>query len=274
MLLIYNLMALLLWAIALWLSSLRSKNVNIVDVGWGLGFVLVAWLTWYQQRFFLQAEMTQSTAAPSNPNVTYAWILVAMVTLWGLRLSGYLAWRNWGKAEDYRYAAMRSYWGNRFPLRSLVTVFGFQAVLLWFISLCVQVGISGLAVPQFQLFVGLAVWSIGLVFETVGDWQLMRFKGNADNKGKVMNKGLWRWTRHPNYFGDFLVWWGIYLAAAQPSSWWATVSGPALMSFLLIRVSGVKLLEASLKNRVEGYDQYVKRTSSFFPWFPKQLKEK
>lgn len=264
MVFIINLMALFLLAFVFWLSSLRSKNVNIVDVGWGLGFVLVAWLTWLQQKFFMQHDAGQSDARQ-----TYAWILLVMVTVWGLRLSGYLTWRSWGKAEDYRYAAMRSHWGDRFPRRSLVTIFGFQAVLIWFISLCVQVGISGSPVPRFQLGVGFVIWAVGFVFESVGDWQLMRFKNDVRNQGKVMNRGLWRWTRHPNYFGDFLVWWGIYLVAAQSASWWGTIAGPVLMSFLLIRVSGVKLLEASLNQRVDGYRDYVQRTSSFFPWFPK-----
>jgi len=264
MLFAINLLALLALGSLLWSSSLRSKNVNIVDVGWGLGFVLVAWLTWIYRRLSTASPMPEAEAIP------YATLLLWMVTLWGLRLSGYLTWRSWGKPEDYRYAAMRSHWGERFPLRSLLTVFGFQAVLIWFISLCVQVGIGGSRGSNDILALGVVLWVIGWLFETVGDWQLMRFKSDTSNRGKVMNRGLWRWTRHPNYFGDFMVWWGIYLVAAQSASWWWTISGPALMTFLLLRVSGVKLLESSLKDRLEGYEDYVRRTSSFLPWPPRK----
>jgi steroid 5-alpha reductase family enzyme len=113
---------------------------------------------------------------------------------------------------------------------------------------------------------GFVVWLVGIIFESVGDWQMYWFKRDPNNRGRVMNRGLWKYTRHPNYFGDFMVWWGIYLAAAQPNSWWWTIFAPALMSFLLLRVSGVTLLESSLKSRIEGYEQYVLQTSSFFPW--------
>lgn len=265
MLYVLNLTALLLFAALLWSSTLRTRNVNVVDVGWGLGFVLVAWLTWIFSRVFHRETV------PEFGSMAYSSLLLGMVSLWGLRLSGYLAWRSWGKAEDYRYAAMREHWGNRFQLRSLFTVFSLQAVLIWFISLSLQMGIPGSSSSGVVLAIGVLMWAIGWLFEAVGDWQLLRFKADMKNKGKVMNRGLWRWTRHPNYFGDFLVWWGIYLVAAQPDSWWWTISGPALMSFLLLRVSGVSLLESSLKDRLEGYREYVQGTSSFFPWPPKKL---
>lgn len=256
-----NLILLIVAASILWLFSLRSKNVNAVDVAWGMGFVGVAWLTWIY-------ASNQRDAAVGAIGRWREGVILAMLTLWGVRLSVYLAWRNWGKPEDRRYAAMRSYWGERFSVRSFFTVFVLQAVLIWFISLTIQVGLQGRATSWILIIVGGLIWLVGWLFETIGDWQLAVFKRDPTNKGKVMDRGLWRYTRHPNYFGDFLVWWGIFLVTAQPDSWWWTISGPALMSFLLIRVSGVRLLESSLNQRVEGYAEYVRRTSSFIPWPP------
>ncbi len=238
----------------LWLVSLPLRNASIVDIFWGLGFVLVAW-----------ASLVIGGAASFGPL-----LIVTLVTVWGLRLAGYLAWRNIGKPEDYRYRQMREHHGTRFPLVSLFTVFALQGLLLWIISLPVQVAILG--EPGGQAYewagwrwLGVALWMLGLFFEGVGDWQLARFKARPENRGRVMNRGLWRYTRHPNYFGDFLVWWGLYVVTAQSGSWWWTIIGPLLMSFLLLRVSGVRLLESSLKHRVDGYREYVQTTNAFFP---------
>jgi steroid 5-alpha reductase family enzyme len=152
----------------------------------------------------------------------------------------------------------------------LFTVFGLQGALMWIISLPIQVGISQDQDWHPARAIGLLLWIAGLFFETVGDFQLARFKADPQNQGRVMNRGLWRYTRHPNYFGDFLVWWGFYFVAAESGSWWWTIIGPLLMSFLLIRVSGVRLLESSLRSRVAGYEDYVRDTSAFFPLPPKQ----
>ncbi|MCG8585925.1 MAG: DUF1295 domain-containing protein [Pirellulales bacterium] len=256
--LLINLFAVLALFATIWLISLLRSDASIVDLFWGLGFVFVAWLTWWNHR---GSERTSI-------------LLLTMVSLWGLRLSGYLAWRNWGKPEDYRYQAMRAKHGPRFPLVSLATVFVLQGFLTWVISWPVQVGIAVGSGMSFLPWIGVILWACGLFFEAVGDFQLARFKANPDNQGKVLNSGLWRYTRHPNYFGDFLVWWGIYLVAAEPGSWWWTVVGPLLMSFLLIRVSGVRLLESSLRSRVTGYEQYVAETSAFFPFPPKRVDER
>ncbi|TWU40912.1 DUF1295 domain-containing protein [Novipirellula artificiosorum] len=242
-------------AIALWVFSLLRRNVNVVDVFWGLGFVVIAWLS-------------LSQTGPASMRVT---CLAAMVTVWGFRLASYLAWRNWGKPEDHRYAAMREKHGNQFGWVSLVTVFGLQALLMWFISLPIQVAIGKNVAWSPLVILGFALWGVGIFFEAVGDLQLARFKADALNRGKVMNLGLWRYTRHPNYFGDFLVWWGFYFVAVEPDSWWWTILSPIIMSVLLIRVSGVRLLESSLRSRVEGYEQYVKITSAFFPRPPKHV---
>jgi steroid 5-alpha reductase family enzyme len=237
---------------SLWTVCCLLRNVNLVDIFGGLGFVLLAWLSLLFGERFLVRPMA----------------LTAMVTIWGIRLSGYLAWRNLGKAEDYRYAAMREKHGNRFAIVSLFTVFVLQGALMWIIALPIQIGILTADEWQTWRWLGAAVWLAGLLFESIGDYQLAAFKANPAHRGQVMNRGLWRFTRHPNYFGDFLVWWGLFLVAAQTESWWWTIVAPALMSFLLIRVSGVRLLESSLRQRIAGYEDYVARTSSFIPWPP------
>jgi steroid 5-alpha reductase family enzyme len=235
----------------LWLVSLAVRDASIVDIFWGIGFVVVAWAT---------ALVADGAAARRV-------VFVVLVSVWGLRLSGYLAWRNLGKGEDYRYKAMREKYAPRFWLISLWVVFGLQATLAWVVSLPVQGGQvpadpDGLALLD---YLGITVWAIGLAFESIGDWQLARFKADPANQGAVMDRGLWRYTRHPNYFGDFLVWWGLYLVAlATVDAWW-TIVGPIVMSVLLIRVSGAALLERSLRKRRPGYEEYVARTSAFFP---------
>jgi steroid 5-alpha reductase family enzyme len=249
-----NLTVLALLMALVWGVATVRRDVSIVDIFWGAGFVLIAWLT------LLVRGQTSPVAC----------LLVGMVTIWGLRLAGYLAWRNWGKPEDYRYQAMRERHGDWFPLVSLFTVFGLQGLLMWIISLPIQVGAGRASDWHVGIAIGLILWAAGLFFESVGDYQLARFKADAVNRGKVMNRGLWRYTRHPNYFGDFLVWWGLYATAVESTSWWWTIIGPLLMSFLLVRVSGVRLLESSLKSRVEGYEEYVRTTSPFFPLPPKQ----
>ena len=183
----------------LWLVSVFRRDAGIVDSFWGLGFAVVSGATLFWS---------------GNPSTGGLW-LAALVSLWGIRLSGYLTWRNWGKPEDYRYAAMRERHGERFPVVSLLTVFGLQGVIMWVVSLPVQVGIARPGASQLPAWVGTACFLVGLIFEAVGDHQLARFKAEPTNQGKVMRRGLWRYTRHPNYFGDFLVWWGLYLLAVD-----------------------------------------------------------
>jgi steroid 5-alpha reductase family enzyme len=239
--------------VTLWLVSLWRSDVSIVDIFWGLGFVVVAWLT----------------CLAGSGEAARQWLLVGLTTVWGLRLASYLAWRNHGKPEDYRYRAMRDAYGPRFRWISLFLVFGLQGVILWIVSLPLQAGQLSDAGWRWLDAAGILFWTVGFAFETVGDVQLARFKADPANRGHVMDRGLWRYTRHPNYFGDFLVWWGLYLIAASGGAWW-TVFSPVLMSVLLLRVSGVALLERSLKARTAGYETYVRRTSAFFPWPPKQ----
>jgi steroid 5-alpha reductase family enzyme len=241
-----------------WVVSLVLKNASIVDITWGLGFVLVAWVS------ALRADAASGAAS----------VLVAMVTVWGLRLGVYLFWRNHGNGEDYRYVAMRRRWGKRFWLISLATVFVLQGALMWIVSLPVQVAHVGDArdgaLAGVALVIGLALYAIGLLFEVVGDAQLARFKADPTNEGKVMRSGLWRYTRHPNYFGDACVWWGVGIVAqAVTGTWWALL-GPLVMNILLLRVSGVALLERSLRKRKPDYAEYVRTTSAFVPRPPRR----
>lgn len=239
---------------ATWVVSVVIKNASIVDIVWGSGFVVVAWVSY----------------AVADGDDTRRLVIALMVTLWGLRLAGYLAKRNIGHGEDYRYRAMRKHWGARFPIVSLVTVFLLQGVLMWVVSIGVQLG-QVPATPSFGPIgtMGILVWMVGLAFEAVGDLQLSRFKADPANAGKVMDKGLWSLTRHPNYFGDSLVWWGIAIVAAESGLGAWGFLGAAVMNFLLVRVSGVALLEKSLSKRKEGYADYVARTSAFLPRPPK-----
>ena len=239
----------------IWLLSLVLRDASIVDIWWGLGFVLVAWTA------YVTAEAAEARHL----------LIAVLVTIWGVRLGGYLAWRNVGKGEDPRYQAMRRHWGKRFWWVSLFTVFILQGAIMWVVSLPVQVAMSADDIDTFWpvVVLGSLVWATGVFFETAGDLQLARFKANPANKGKVMDSGLWRYTRHPNYFGDFLVWWGLYLTALGTIDPWWTAVGPAVMSFMLLRVSGVAMLERSISKRRPGYEEYVRKTSAFFPRAPR-----
>lgn len=233
----------------LWIISVVKADSSIVDPFWGVGFVIIAWVTTYQI-----GGLDLRSA-----------VLATLVTIWGLRLSIYLGWRNFGESEDRRYAQMRDKHGKRFWWVSLFTVFLLQGALMWFISLTFQLGMhEGGTSLSWIAWLGIFVWCVGFYFESVGDYQMARFKARADSQGSVMSEGLWRYTRHPNYFGDFCVWWGIYLVSASTNSWW-TIASPMMMSFLLMKVSGVTLLEGDIEERRPEYAAYKKRTNAFFP---------
>lgn len=239
---------------AMWLLSIVRRDASIVDPFWGTGFVIVTWI-----------------ACGGWPADGRAMLMTALITLWGLRLSVFLLWRNWGHGEDHRYAAMRKHHGPRFVWVSLLTVFWLQGIILWFVSWPVQAVVCRSHGQPLSWLDGLGVivWTIGLVFETLGDWQLARFKVKPENTGRVLNSGLWRYTRHPNYFGDFCVWWGLYLLALSAGAWW-TIGSPLLMSVLLMKVSGVTLLESTITQRRPEYDAYRQRTNAFFPGLPRR----
>jgi len=238
-----------------WLSSLVLRDASLVDRFWGAGFVLLAWVYWL------------TAGAPAA-----GLLMVLAVTLWGGRLSLYLTWRNWGHGEDYRYQEMRKTHGERFPLVSLVTVFLLQGLLMWIIAMPVMVGarLSELAVANNALLIaGLLLWALGLGWEAVADRQLARFKADPQNKGKVMDRGLWRYSRHPNYFGEILLWWGFFVMAASAGGWWTFFSA-VLMTFFIAKVSGVTLLEKKLNQTRPKYQDYVARTNTLIPWPPKE----
>ena len=242
--------------VATWLLSLILKNASIVDIVWGLGFAITSWV------------LAITIDGDSNRQI----LLAVMVGSWGLRLGGYLAKRNIGHGEDWRYKAMRKKKGARFGLISLVTVFGLQGVLMWVVSLPVMFGNSDATPGVGPLAViGVMVWAVGLSFEAVGDWQLVQFKKDPNNAGKVMQTGLWSLTRHPNYFGDALLWWGIGIVGAETGSGVIGFIGPVVMTVFLLRVSGVPMLERSLMKRREGYAEYAARTSAFIPRPPKRI---
>ena len=240
--------------LATWVLSVVIDDASIVDIVWGLGFVAATWAA------YLTADIDTSTDR--------SLLMLVMVTVWGLRLTGYLAWRNIGKGEDRRYQEMRKKNPDSFWLRSLYQVFGLQAVIMWTVAVPAVVT-QGSEGSLFWLdYLGAAVWLVGVFFETIGDFQLASFKSRPESKGKVMDRGLWRYTRHPNYFGDFCVWWGIYLVAAAGGAWWAVFS-PIVMSVLLMRYSGVGLLEKTITRRRPEYEEYIRTTNAFFPGPPK-----
>jgi steroid 5-alpha reductase family enzyme len=246
-------MVLVAYMVVLWLVGLRLWDVSIVDLGWGVGFVIVGWIAF----------------ALGDGNGARRLLLAVLVSAWGLRLAAYLLVRKLSEpGEDPRYTAIRQRRGPRFPFTSLGVVFVFQGALIWVVSLPVQAAApqpTRLGLPD---ALGVTLWAIGLFFEVVGDAQLRRFTRDPANRGRVLDQGVWRYTRHPNYFGDLLVWWGLFLVglAAGGTAW--TVVGPLVMSILLVRVSGKRLLEARLGER-PAYAAYMARTSGFVPLPPR-----
>jgi steroid 5-alpha reductase family enzyme len=241
--------------VATWIGSLVRRDASLVDRVWGLSFVVLA-LTY---------------AVLGDGDGPRTWAMVALVSVWGLRLSVYLTWRNWGEGEDKRYQAMRRRAPGSFALKSLVTVFGLQALLAWLISLPLLAAATATEPAGLTWLDGLGVvlWLTGFVFEAGGDWQLSRFLADPANRGKVMDRGLWRYTRHPNYFGDTVLWWGYFLLALSTGAWWSAL-GPALMTLFIVKVSGVALTERQMsRSSREGREEYVRRTNAFFPGPPK-----
>jgi steroid 5-alpha reductase family enzyme len=240
----------------LWLVSLALKNSSIVDIFWGTGFVITTWMA-----FLLTPD----------GYIVRKWLISVLVTIWGLRLSLHILTRNWRKPEDFRYQVWRKEAGPTWWWRSFFKVFLIQGILLWIIAtplFAAQIN----ARPDHLIWLdilAIPVWLIGFFFESMGDWQLARFKSDPANKGKLLNTGVWRYTRHPNYFGDATQWWAYYLIALAAAGWW-TVFSPIIMTLLLLRVSGVALLEKSLKEAKPGYKEYIETTSGFIPWFPRK----
>jgi steroid 5-alpha reductase family enzyme len=237
-----------LLAFAVWAASVVKRDVSIVDSAWS--FLVLA------------PGLVTSALLPHGPR---AIVVLALVAAWALRLSGYITWRHRGQPEDRRYQAIR--WRNEphFAWKSLYLVFGLQALLGWLVALPLMATVTSPAPWNALDALGLALAMFGLLFETVADAQLARFRADPRNRGQVMDRGLWRFSRHPNYFGEFCLWWGLWLVALAAGAWW-TVLSPLLMSVLLIKVSGVPLLEEDLRRYRPGYAEYVRRTPAFVPW--------
>jgi steroid 5-alpha reductase family enzyme len=246
------------------------KRHAVIDVFWGAGFLVIylesLWFSWWR---------SGSCAAPwfahSYSSGHARWVLALAVALWSLRLSGYLAVRQRGASEDPRYLwIMRGAKGHNETLFALRRIYLLQALLMWFISIPLQFAAFA---PNFSgpvVTVGIIVILVGVSFEALGDAQLRRFLSHPANRTVTMDRGLWRYTRHPNYFGDAVVWWGIYLVVGATSWGLLTILSPLLMTRLLTSISGKPLLEGKLKKTREGYEQYIARTSSFIPWPPKR----
>ena len=247
-------LALVLFAyMSLWfVASLLKKRNDVADVAWGLGFVLMTWAS-----FFL-----------SGDSGTRGILVGALVSIWGLRLAWHIHTRNKGKAEDYRYQAWRKEWGKWFYIRSYFQVYLLQGVFLFLIVLPVLL-INKSAGAQLGIldFVGVAVWLVGFYFEAVGDAQLARFIKNPANKGRLMQSGLWAYTRHPNYFGEVMQWWGIWLVALSVPSGWLSIIGPITITFLILKVSGIPMLEKKMEENPD-FAEYKRKTSVFIPLPP------
>jgi steroid 5-alpha reductase family enzyme len=239
----------------LWIVSVRLHDASIADAFWGIGFVLLA-----------------AVYCALSPALTpRSWVVAALIVLWGTRLSLHIVGRSHGRGEDPRYQAMRAVHGQAFWWRSLFTVFWLQGAILWFVALPVLVAVRAAQPVSLTIVdgLGIALFVVGFGFEAVGDHQLARFRAEGGNRGKVLDTGLWRYTRHPNYFGDATLWWGVYAISASTPRGWLTLLSPVLMTLLLRHVSGVTLLEDGLKASKPGYRAYIARTSAFFPWRPR-----
>lgn len=231
------------------------KNNSIVDSFWGPGFLVVAVFT------FLQSEHRGMRSI----------VVTVLVAVWAIRLFYHITLRNWNKPEDYRYINMRKRWGTKFPmLKAYVNVFLLQGFFLFIISLPITVANSTAdQTLGIIAYLGILIWIIGFYFESVGDRQLKDFKAKPESKGKLMTEGLWSYTRHPNYFGEATMWWGIFLAAITSLAQIWLIISPLVITLLLLFVSGVPLLEKKYKDRPD-FIEYSKRTNKFFPWFPKK----
>ncbi len=247
-----SLIAISLFSLIGWALSLLRNNVTHVDSMWSLFFLLAAFTSAYFVSGFSLRPL----------------IVLVLVSIWAIRLCVYLTWRNWGPHEDGRYAVIRQNNEPMFWLKSIYIVFGLQALLAWVISISLYAAIDAKTPLNILDFMAIALFLFGFLWEMVADIQLAKFKANPANKGQVLNTGLWRLSRHPNYFGECCVWWAFYLLALATGAWWAILS-PVLMTLLLLKVSGVSLLEQTITERRPAYSDYIKSTNAFFPSFPK-----
>lgn len=238
----------------IFLIALIRKRNDIVDIAWGLGFIVLAWFNFFMQAGYSPRQL----------------LVTILITIWGARLAFYIGGRNAKKKEDFRYAQWRKDWGKYWIIRSYFQIFMLQGFFMLLIASPVFFLHTNQQPRLFWLdMVGLSLWFIGLFFEAVGDAQMSSFKANPENKGKVITTGLWRYTRHPNYFGEVTIWWGIFLIVISATSIWLALISPVTITFLLLKVSGIPMLETKYKDNLE-FQKYAQHTSAFFPWFPKR----
>lgn len=242
--------------LGLWFVSLLLRNSSIVDIFWGFGFVISAWV------YFLLTP---------DGFIVRKLLIAGLATLWGLRLTIHVLVRNWRKPEDFRYQKWRNESGKIWWIKSLFKVFILQGFLMWLISaplLAAQYSNHSARLTIID-YLAVIIWIVGFYFEMVGDLQLTKFRSNLANKGRILDAGVWHYTRHPNYFGDSAQWWGYYLFALAAGGWWSIFS-PIIMTLLLSKVSGVALLEKTLRDTKPGYREYMENTSAFIPWISKK----
>jgi steroid 5-alpha reductase family enzyme len=243
-------------AFIFWLISFFQRDVSVVDSAWSL--------------LQLAAGLTYAATLPTVG--ARGWLCLSLIAVWAVRLSAYITWRNHGKPEDYRYREIRVRNEPYFAWKSLYLIFGLQGMLGWIISLPLLFAMRATTALTALDLLAAALFFFGFLFESIGDWQLARFQASAANRMRVLDSGLWRFTRHPNYFGEFCMAWAIYLFALGGGGGW-TIFAPLLMTFLLLRVSGVALLEKDIGTRRPDYARYVATTRAFFPWWPRQHSE-
>lgn len=248
---LYTAYASLILFVITFLLAVLLRNNSIVDILWGLGFVAIAFIAY---SFGSGSFVSQ--------------LILAYVAIWGVRLATHIALRNWGKGEDFRYVAWRKDWGKAWVIRSFFQIFVVQWVLMQLVSIPIVLGIVGvMKIAPWMMYLGMAIWLTGFFFESVGDYQLIQFKKKRTSKGKLMTTGLWSWTRHPNYFGEATLWWGIAVLAYGVTGNLYAFIGPLTINFLLLFVSGIPMLEKKYKGRAD-WRAYAKRTSAFFPMPP------
>ncbi len=248
-----GLAAIVCLALATWIVSVAKRDVSIVDSAWSL-------------LIFGAALVYAVTLPVTGPRA--GWLL-ALVGLWALRLAAHITWRGWGEPEDRRYQAIRARNQPSFALKSVYLVFLLQAVLAWIVSTPLLAALADPEGAGMLDYAGIELVLFGIAFEAIADYQLARFKGEPGNRGRVLDSGLWRYSRHPNYFGEFCVWWGFYLVALAAGGWWTVIS-PLLMTVLLLKVSGVTLLEKDIGERRPAYRDYIAGTNAFFPGPPRR----
>ena len=263
----YSALFLLGYLIIAFIIGTIKKNNGLMDVFYGPGYFVVA-LTSLILYFII------------NDTVNIRQIIVTtLVFIWAVRLGTYVFIRNRGKPEDYRYQEMRERWKTNIVLKSLIRVYIFQGIVIFIVSFpvwFVNISQNPVLVNLFDFFaltiwIGIIIWILGFLFETFGDYQLYKFKQDPNNKGKVLDQGLWKYTQHPNYFGEVTQWWGIYVIALAVPFGWISIFGPIFITYMIIKVSGIKLLDKHYEGD-DIYADYKRRTSTFFPWFPKQNK--